>query len=253
MVHDITQHKQAEERIAQLNINLEERAASLQAVNQELEAFNYTVAHDLRQPLNLINSACQVMDRLCGDSFPAECVEYLHMIYRSTLRMDRLIEALLTFSSMAHAEPCREHVNLSELVDEVAQSLKQAEPDRKVEFRIASGVFASCDAGLLRVVFENLLGNAWKHTRKRPHAVIEFVAEEKDGVTRYLVRDNGDGFDVAEAAQLFQPFRRLEKAAGEKGFGIGLATVDRVIRRHGGEIWAEGRQGEGATFFFTLS
>jgi light-regulated signal transduction histidine kinase (bacteriophytochrome) len=249
---DISERKHAEKKIEELDTNLAERAGELALANQELEAFNYTVAHDLRNPLNVVSSYCQVIRELCGNQLDMKCKEYLQEAYNGTLRMNRLIGDLLKFSQLARAELHRETIDLSAMAWAVIAELKQAEPGRRVEFRIADGVGADGDANLLRVVLDNLLGNAWKYTAKREKAVIEFGLTKIDGKAAWFVRDNGEGFDMADSEKLFTPFQRLSGTTEYKGFGIGLATVERIIRRHGGRIWAEGEPGNGATFYFTL-
>jgi light-regulated signal transduction histidine kinase (bacteriophytochrome) len=228
------------------------KSIELEDANQELEAFNYTVAHDLRKPLTVINGYCQLIREMYGDKLDVKCNGYIHEAYDGTLSMNRLIDALLNFSRMGHVEPHRETVDLSAMGHEVAAELKLAEPGRRVTFLIADGVSAEGDASLLRVVLDNLLGNAWKYTGMREEAVIEFGKSEVDKKPAYLVRDNGAGFDMANADKLFTPFQRLPGAEQCRGFGIGLATVERIIRRHGGKVWAEGETGRGATFYFTL-
>ncbi|HEY3307235.1 MAG TPA: GAF domain-containing protein [Desulfuromonadaceae bacterium] len=235
-----------------LALALVERAGKLEEASRELEAFNYTVAHDLRKPLTIINGYCQAIKELCGDKLNEQCNDYLHETYTGTLRMNRLIDALLNFSRLARVELRRETVDLSAIAKEVAAELKQAEPERQVTFRIAEAVSAEGDENLLRVVLDNLLGNAWKYTGTQEETIIEFGAMEIDGKQAYFVRDNGTGFDMADADKLFTPFQRLPGADKFRGFGIGLATVERIIRRHGGRIWAEGEPGKGATFYFTL-
>ena len=239
IINDITERKRMEEEIVRLNA--------------ELEAFNYTVAHDLRQPLNVINSYCQVIEKLCGDQLSDECLGYVQGAYDTTLRMDRLIEALLNFSRLARVEPRRETVDLSAMAHEVAEVLKQTEPGRQVNIQIADGILADGDANLLRAVLDNLLGNAWKFTGMREQAVIEFGVRDIDSVPTYFVRDNGAGFNMADADKLFTPFERLPETEKQRGFGIGLSTVERIISRHGGRVWAEGVPGEGACFYFTLA
>ena len=249
---DVSERKQAEDEIRRLNESLAERAGELEAANMELEAFNYTVAHDLRQPLSILNNYCQVIDRLFGDQLPEDCKEYVREAYDKTLQMNRLIEALLNFSRLSHVEPRRSTVNLSMLALEVAKSREMTAPGRRIDFKIADGVIANGEANLLRAVLDNLFGNACKFTEMREKAVIEFGVIEIDGVPAYFVRDNGSGFDMAHAGQLFIPFQRLPGAEKHRGFGIGLATAERIIRRHGGKIWAEGEPGRGACFYFTL-
>jgi PAS domain S-box-containing protein len=252
-VSDITKRKRAEMEIKQLNSDLEARAVELEAANKELEAFNYTVAHDLRQPLNVINSYYQVIQELCGVKLDEACKSYLREAYDGTLRMNRLIDALLMLSRMSHVEMHPEKFDISTIAQTVAAELQLTALERRVMFRISEGMSVDGDSTLLRVVLENLLGNAWKFTGAREEAVIEFGVTVIDGVQTYYVRDNGAGFDMANAEKLFAAFHRLPVADEIKGFGIGLATVERIIRRHGGRVWAEGEPGNGATFYFTLS
>jgi len=252
VARDISERKHVEEEIERLNTDLATRAVDLEYANRELEAFNYTVAHDLRNPLNVISSYCQVFKELCGDKLDEECMRYIDETYDGTLRMNRLIEALLNFSQMAHARLNRESVNLSSIAKEVTEELKLTEAGRRVDIRIADRIVVDGDANLLRVVLANLLGNAWKYTATREEGIIEFGAKEIDGKPVYFVRDNGNGFDNAAAEKIFAPFQRLPGPEGCKGFGIGLATVERIIRCHGGRVCAEGEPGKGATFYFTM-
>jgi PAS domain S-box-containing protein len=252
MINDITARKRAQMEIEILNTSLADRAFELEIANQELEAFNYTVAHDLRKPLTVVNGYCQIIRQLCGNQLDEACNSYLREAYDGTWRMNRLIDALLNFSRLAHIEPRRETVDLSGVAQAVAAELQLAEPARRVAFLIADGVSAEGDAGLLRAVLDNLLGNAWKFTGTRDEGIIEFGTTKVDGEPAYFVRDNGAGFDMADAEELFTPFRRLPGAEGSEGFGIGLASVERIIQRHGGRVWAKGEPGKGATFYFTL-
>jgi PAS domain S-box-containing protein len=249
---DITERKKSEEEIKRLNANLEARAAELETANRDLEAFNYTVAHDLRQPLNVVSSYCQAIGTLCGDQLQDECRGYVLEARNGTLRMNQLIEALLDFSRLAHVEPRRETVNLSVMAHEVAKELKLVEPGQQVDLRIADGIVANGDPTLLRVVLVNLLGNAWKYSRLKEQAVIEFDVTENDGKQVFFVRDNGPGFDMSDGDLLFTPFQRLPGTEEYRGFGIGLATVERIIKRHGGKVWAEAAPDKGATFYFAL-
>lgn len=253
VTHDITGRKQKDDEILQLNTDLKTANRELEAANKELETFNYSVAHDLRQPLNVISSYSQAIKMLCGDKLQDECMEYVEGTYNTVLRMDRLIGALLDFSRLAHVEPHREEVDLSAMAHEVAEELKLTEPGRQVDFRIAEGIVVNADANLLRVVLDNLFGNAWKYTIIREQAVIEFDVTDIDRVPTYFIRDNGPGFDMAGVENLFTPFQRLPGAEKSKGFGIGLATVERVILKHGGKVLAESELDKGATFYFTLS
>ncbi|HEY6009074.1 MAG TPA: PAS domain S-box protein, partial [Geobacteraceae bacterium] len=252
LVSDISERKRAEAEIEKLNTSLAARAAELEAANRELETFSYTVSHDLRRPLTVINGYCQVIREMCGVTLGEPCRGYLEEIYGGTQRMNQLIDALLRFSSMTRVELRREMVDLSAMAQVVAAELRRAEPQRRVTFRIAEGIMVTGDVNLLRVVVENLLGNAWKYTGQREEGVIELGVAQFDGKPACFIRDNGAGFAMAEAERLFIPFQRLSGSAGFKGHGIGLATVERIIRRHGGRIWAEGEPERGATFFFTL-
>ena len=252
MINDITARKRAEMEIEILNTNLADRAFELETANRELETFNYSVSHDLRKPLTVINGYCQAIQELCSDKLDEQCRRYLGEAYDGTLRMNRLIDTLLNFSRLTHIKPRRETVDLSGMAQAVAAELQLAEPARGVAFRITEGIKANGDANLLRVVLDNLLGNAWKYTGTRDEGIIEFGTTEVDGKPAYYVRDNGAGFDMADAGKMFQPFQRLPGAEECRGFGIGLATVERIIRRHGGRVWAEGEPGKGAIFYFTL-
>ncbi len=245
-LRDITESRRIGEQLKILN-------TELASANKELATFNYTVAHDLRQPLNIIHGYCDVVEELLITQSGAECKGYVREIRNGVLRMDCLISSLLEFSQMGQVEPCRKLVDLSALATEVVLTLKMMEPERKVDFVAADSIMTSADENLLRVVLDNLLGNAWKYTASREKAIIELGITDIDGKPAYFVRDNGIGFHLANAANLFTPFKRLPDAAGFKGFGIGLATVERIILRHGGKIWAEGELNKGATFYFTLS
>ena len=200
----------------------------------------------------IINGYSQIIQDLCGNNMNANCQSYLKEISDGTLRMSEIIEALLNFSCVTHDKLNLGKVDLSGIAYDVASVLTVGEPERRVRFRIANGITVNGDAKLLRLVLENLFGNAWKYTAVREEAVIEFGATDIDGKETCFVRDNGTGFDMAHAEKLFKPFQRLPGAEEFKGHGIGLATVERIIRRHGGRIWAEGVPGMGATFWFTL-
>lgn len=252
IVDDITQRKILEQEIAELNRALTARAEELENANRDLSAFNYTVAHDLRQPLNLMSGYCQGIRMACGDALNEDCSDFLQKAHDATLRMNRLVQTLLQFAELAHAEPKRETVDLSRLSEEVSTELTQTEPQRQVRVSIAPGLTAQGDRDLLRVVLANLFGNAWKYTASRQEAVIEFGSTVRQGREAFFVRDNGIGFDMSKAAEMFAPFRRLTGLQRAGSFGVGLATVERIIKRHGGEVWAEGEQDRGATFYFAL-
>ena len=249
---NITERKRAAEEIEILNTDLAARAVDLENANRELEAFSYSASHDLRKPLTIINGYCQVIQELCGIRLDEQCRQYLQEIYDGTMRMNELIDSLLKFSCVTRNELHRETVDLSGIAKAVAAELGLTEPGRRVIFQIAEGMYATGDKNLLRAVLENLLGNAWKYTSVREKAVIEFGVTDIDGKRAWFVRDNGTGFAMADADKLFLPFQRLAGTEDLEGHGIGLATVERIIRRHGGKIWAEGEPGTGATFWFTL-
>lgn len=234
-----------------LDMKVKERTAELEALNQELEAFNYTVSHDLRRPLTVINGYCQLVQELYGNKLDERCRGYFREMYEGTLSMNQLIDTLLEFSHISRVEMHHEKVELSKMAGEVALGLKASEPGRRVTFRIAEGIMADGDAGLLQMVLDNLFGNAWKFTRNQTETVIEFGVTEIEGKQAFFVRDDGPGFDMAHADKLFRPFQRLP-GTNVEGHGVGLATVERIIRRHGGRVWAAGEQAKGATFYFTL-
>ncbi|HJV36329.1 PAS domain S-box protein [Geomonas sp.] len=251
VVRDISDLRQSESQLRLLNLDLQARARELTAVNRELESFSYTVSHDLRKPLTVIKGYCELIQEGCGSQLKADCGEYLKEICQGADNMNLLIDALLRFSRISRSELHQQTVDLSAIATTVAAELGMTEPGRRVTFRIAESVTAEGDADLLRVVLDNLLGNAWKYTRGKEQAVIEFGMMGVEGGAAYYVRDNGWGFDMAHAGQLFAPFLRLP-GAGAEGYGIGLATVERIVKRHGGKVWAEGEPGKGATVFFTL-
>lgn len=244
--------KAQQDSIAELNQHLLARANELEVANRDLETFGYTVSHDLRTPLTNINGYCQVILELFGSGLDPKCKEFIEIILSETIAMNELIKTLLDFSSVTRKELSRGSTNLSELAQAAACSLLMHEPQRRVSFDITPGIATDCDPDLLRVVLDNLLGNAFKYTGKKEQALIEFGVTAGAGEPVYYVRDNGAGFDMALAGKLFNAFQRLHSEREFKGFGIGLATVQRIIQRHGGRIWAEGREEKGASFYFTL-
>jgi two-component system, sensor histidine kinase and response regulator len=233
-----------------LNRSLEAHTRELEVANRDLEAYGYTVSHDLRNPLTKISGYCQVIMELCADKIDPQCLEFIEIIDRETDTMTNLVNSLLEFSRLSSADPGRGPADLSEIAGAIAAELRLREPERQVLFGIAPGVAADGDPDLMRVVLDNLLSNAWKYTSDNSEAVIEFGvdADGKDGA--YFVRDNGAGFAMEEAHRLFNPFQRLH--AGYSGLGIGLATVQRIVERHGGRVWAQGDPGRGAVFHFTI-
>jgi light-regulated signal transduction histidine kinase (bacteriophytochrome) len=254
--HGFSEHQIEFVRKLQISLSLAIKNArlfeDLQEAKTELETFDYTLAHDLRNALNVISLYCQSEQELCVKGESGECRQYLDKAVEGTFRMNRLIDGILKLSQLSHALLKSETVDLSLLAKGVAEELQRGDPGRRVKFIIGEGIAAPADPDLMTVVMENLLGNAWKYTRKREEAVIEFGMVEDKGLRAYFVRDNGVGFDMAQSARIFRPFQRLEQEAEFRGFGIGLATVERIVRRHGGEIWAVSEPDKGAAFYFTL-
>ncbi|MBT0653423.1 sensor histidine kinase [Geomobilimonas luticola] len=250
---DISARKAAEERINTLNAELAAKAAELEVANRELEAFAHTVSHDLRTPLTNITLSCQVMREICKEKNGDQCNELIQGICNAAERMDRLITSLLNFARISRSPLNVQPVDLSEMARVIAAELQLNQPDRRVTFIIAEGITARGDGNLLHIVLTNLLGNAWKYTRNRETAVIEFGMTEIEGKQAYFVRDNGAGFDMNQADKLFGAFQRLHSAKEYEGYGIGLATVKRIVQRHGGSVWAAGEVEKGATFYFTLA
>ncbi|MBM4275468.1 MAG: hypothetical protein FJ134_13565 [Deltaproteobacteria bacterium] len=233
--------------------NLKLSKEQVEAANQELRAFSYSVSHDLRAPLRSINGFSRILMEDYSEHLDFQAQTYLNHIRESVTRMSELIDALLVLSKVTRAEMRREEVDLSALAQAAAAELRQSDPERQVEFHLAEGLRASGDPGLLRSLLENLLGNAWKFTSKQNGAVIEFGAQlQPQDSPVFFVRDNGAGFDMKYASKLFTPFQRLHGPRDFPGAGIGLATVQRIVQRHGGRVWAEAAPQEGATFYFTL-
>ncbi|HEX4048566.1 MAG TPA: ATP-binding protein [Elusimicrobiota bacterium] len=226
--------------------------AAAEASSKELEAFSYSVAHDLRAPLRAVDGFSQIVLSRYADKLDEEGKDFLVRVRGGSRRMGQLIDDLLNLSRIARAAMRVEPVDLSGLAAEIAAELQKSQPEREAEFVIEKNLAAPGDPNLLRVVLVNLLGNSWKYTSKRPAARIEFGAERSEGTQAFFVRDDGAGYDMAFSKLLFKPFNRLHAAAEFEGTGIGLATVQRVIERHDGRVWGEGEVGKGATFRFTL-
>jgi PAS domain S-box-containing protein len=255
-VQDITARKRVEEDIRRLNAELEQRVrsrtAELTTANQELESFAYSVSHDLRAPLRGIEGWSRALLEDHGALLDEQGRFYLHTIQSEAQHMTALIDALLTLSRVTRVGLKLERMDLSRLAQSIVDDLQQGQPERHVQFTIAPELFVQADPVLLRLALENLFRNAWKFTSNRDPARIELGWMLQNGGLVYYVRDNGVGFDMAGADRLFTPFSRLHRQEDYPGIGVGLATVQRIIRRHGGQVWAEGKVDQGATFYFTL-
>jgi PAS domain S-box-containing protein len=246
IIRDISQRKELEQRLT-------EHTAALEAANRDLKAFSYSVAHDLRTPLRSIDGFSQALLDDYADKLDEQGREHLHRVRGSAQQMGEIIDDLLLLSRVTRSELRSESVDLTALARSVLTHLHKNEPKRKAELIIAEGLIANGDARLLGIVFENLIGNAWKFTGRCPVARIEIGARQEKGRPVFFVQDNGAGFDMAYAPKLFGVFQRLHSTAEFDGTGIGLAIVQRIVRRHSGRVWAEGEVGRGATIYFTLN
>jgi light-regulated signal transduction histidine kinase (bacteriophytochrome) len=234
------------------NADLELRTGQLQTANKELESFAYSVSHDLRAPLRAIDGFSQTVTEDCAPLLDDAGRFAIERIRANAIRMGRLIDDMLHLARISHGELNPGPTDLGALASEIVAELREQQPDRHLDVRIAEGLVADADPDFMRIALANLLGNAFKFTGSQAAPRIDFVSETRDGEVVYHVRDNGAGFDMAYADQAFRPFERLHSQDEFTGTGIGLATVQRVIRRHGGRIWADAAIGRGATFFFTL-
>src|SRR5213592_591421 len=253
IIRDITRRKRAEERIKTLNEDLKRRSAELEAANKELKTFAYSVSHDLRSPLRAIDGFSNALVNNCWEKLDPRSKNDLQRVRAASQRMGQLIDDMLALSRVTRSEMRCTAVDLSALAESTLAELQKNQPERRAELLITPKLVVNADSNLLRIALENLLGNAWKFTGKRPKAQIELGLTSHNGKPAYFVRDNGAGFDMTYAGKLFGAFQRLHRVAEFEGTGIGLATVQRIIHRHGGMVWAEGAVEKGATFYFTLT
>jgi PAS domain S-box-containing protein len=246
IIRDISERKRRDEELRAIN-------AQLEMANKELEAFSYSVSHDLRAPIRSIDGFSAILQQDYGDKLDERGRDCLNRVRAAAQRMHTLIDAMLILSRVTREEMRCDVVDLSSIARSVANDLQRTHPERSVDVVVAPGMVAVGDGSLIRVVLENLLDNAWKFTTKQPDARIEFGITTEHGEEAYFVRDNGAGFDMRYVDKLFTAFQRLHTADEFPGTGIGLPTVQRIVHRHGGRTWAEGQVGRGATFYFTLS
>lgn len=235
-----------------LEQRVHDRTNQLEYANKELEAFSYSVSHDLRAPLRSIDGFSIALLEDYMDKLDEQGKNYLHRVRTASQHMEHLIDDILNLSRVMRTEMQRLPVDLGSLAQSIADELSRNEPDRKVTFTITPGMMIEADRNLMGIVLENLIDNAWKFTSKHPTAKIEIGSMLRDGRQVYFVRDDGDGFDMAYAGKLFGAFQRMHTPDEFKGTGIGLATVRRIIHRHGGQVWAEAEKDKGATFYFTI-
>jgi PAS domain S-box-containing protein len=257
VIVDVTAQKQAEQAIQQMNEQLErrvaERTAQLSAANRELESFAYSVSHDLRAPLRSIDGFSRILIEEYTQGLHPTALDYLKRVRNASQRMGQLIDDLLSLSRVTRSELKRVRTDMSAIAEAIVQELRAESPERTVDVSIHPGMQCLADPSLMRIALQNLLGNAWKFTSKQPSASIEFGALTQRNKTVYYVRDDGAGFDMGHAGKLFGAFQRLHSPREFEGTGVGLATVSRIIDRHGGTVWAESTLGKGATFYFTLA
>jgi PAS domain S-box-containing protein len=252
IIEDISNRKETENNIKELNENLLYQAIKLEATNKELEAFSYSVSHDLRAPLRSIEGFSQALLEDYEKKLDETGVDYLNRVCNATRKMSQLIEDMLKLSRLTRSEMAIDTVDLGQTAEDIINKFKQADPKRTIDFIKPGNLIVKGDPDLLTIALENLLSNAWKFTKNSKKAKIEFGKLKKEPETVFFIKDNGAGFDMKYADKLFTPFQRLHSDDDYKGTGIGLSIVSRIIHRHGGRIWAEAEENKGATFYFTL-
>jgi len=251
-IRNITRRKETEQSILNLNAELRQKTQELSALNHDLKTFSYSLSHDLKTPLTIIYGSAQILHDTRSSQLDETGGYLLEQIILAGERMDQLLDAMLQLAHHAQMELEQEQIDLSQMVNEIITAQRASAPDRSIRYTVADGVIRPGDPRLIRSVLENLLSNAWKYTRHTKDPAIEFGCEIQDGIESCFVRDNGAGFNMQKVDKLFRPFQRLHSQEEFEGNGVGLATAQQILHRHGGRIWAEGRPGEGATFFFTL-
>lgn len=251
-IRDITRRKMTEQSILSLNDELRKKTAELAALNRDLEAFSYSLSHDLKIPLTVIYGSAQVLHDTQSERLDETGRYLLEQINHAGERMEQLLDAMLQMAHHSQHALQSEAIDLSAMAAEILDALQLGDPHRRIERIVASGVERRGDPRLIRSALENLLGNAWKYTGQKERPTIEFGCEVREGSEICFVRDNGAGFDMQKAGRLFRPFQRFHSREEFAGNGIGLATAQQIIQRHGGRIWADAKPGEGATFYFTL-
>ncbi len=253
---DITERKKTELQIARMNDELEntvvERTKMLRIANKELEAFSYSVSHDLRAPLRSIDGFSQALIEDYGNELDEIAQNYLSRVRSAAQKMSTLIDDMIKLAKVSRTELAKKTISLTEIAESIAEMLREQDPDRTARFHIEENLVVTGDKNLMKVALQNLMGNAWKFTSKAEETIIEVGKTTIKGETVYFVRDNGAGFDMNYAKKLFTPFQRLHKESDFPGTGIGLSTVQRIIHRHLGKIWAEGDVGKGAVFYFSM-
>jgi len=252
ITRDVTHFKEHEQKINALNMQLEQKNRDLSLMNKELKSFTFSVSHDLRTPLRSIKGFSEALKEDYSENWPEEAKDYLRRILRASDRMTHLIDSLLELSRLSRKKLVSEKINLSQIARKFSSELRNSHPERNVEFVIEDGLEALGDPQLMNAVLQNLIRNAWKFTKQCSIPRIEFGGSNQKKKKVFFVRDNGAGFDMSYSHKLFTPFQRLHSSSDFPGAGVGLSTVQRIIHRHNGRIWAEAEEGKGATFFFSL-